>query len=172
MKNRLDEFRSEYLNANSWAQRKDGVPLDLLDKLDSSELIIAEQELIQAASLRDSWPILGLGHIRSQKALPVLYELLTKATDSYKVIIAHSIFQINKDEDMISITLKELSQSGKWSEFILIDIIYLLPDFHNDKINSCLSEFMNSNEYLVAYNAARVLGYSTESIIRRFRKKD
>ncbi len=171
MKDRLAEFRSEYLNANSWAQRKDGVPLDLLDKLDSNELIIAEQELIQAASLRDSWPILGLGHIRSQKALPVLYELLTKASDSYKVIIAHSIFQINKDEDMISISLKELSQSGKWSEFTLIDIIYLLPDFHNDKVNRYLSKLTKSNEYLVAYNAARVLGRPTEPIIKRFRKK-
>lgn len=162
MNDRLTEFRSEYLNANSWAQRKDGVPFELLDKLDSDELVIAEQELIRAASLKDSWPIHGLGHIRSQRALPVLYDLLSKATDSFKIIIAHAIYQISKDEDMISVTLNELLHSGQWNKYNLIDIIHLLPDFHNEEINNHLIKFTESNEYLVAYNAASALGYPTE----------
>lgn len=75
MKN-IDRFRKDFLGANTWAQRKDGVPIDLLDKLTRDELKIAETELMQALSLRDHWPIIGLGHIQSKAALPKLYELL------------------------------------------------------------------------------------------------
>ncbi len=53
------------MGANTWAQRKDGVPLDLLDKLSVDELKTAEVELTKSANLGDTWPILGLGHIKS-----------------------------------------------------------------------------------------------------------
>ena len=68
---KLEIFRKEFLNANSWAQRKDGVPLDLLDNLSIEELEIAEKDLIERLSLKDDWPINGLGHIKSQKALSI-----------------------------------------------------------------------------------------------------
>ena len=52
MTNNLDIFRKGFLEANSWAQRKDGVPLDLLDNLTDEELKIAEVELINVVSLK------------------------------------------------------------------------------------------------------------------------
>ena len=50
MTDNLDIFRKEFLGANSWAQRKDGVPLDLLDNLSIEELKVAESELIRVLS--------------------------------------------------------------------------------------------------------------------------
>jgi len=176
MSKNLSIFRQEYLDANTWPQRKDGVPLELLDNLDPDELIVAEQELIAAAGLDDDWPIIGLGHIRSQKSLPMLYELLEKATGSYKVIIAHSIFQICSDTAMIGITLDELASARKWgrkrwSEYELINILYLLPDFQSAEINKRLVHYMEGRYYLTAYNAARALGLPTEPIVEKFQKK-
>ncbi|MCO4293805.1 hypothetical protein NF867_13115 [Solitalea sp. MAHUQ-68] len=103
MKNNLDLFRKEFLEANTWAQRKDGVPLYLLDNFTREELKVAEIELIKALSLRDNWPIVGLGYIKSKDALPTLYNLLEKSKGAMKVTIAYSIFQICQDPKMIEI---------------------------------------------------------------------
>jgi hypothetical protein len=65
MTDRLERFKKDFLMANSWPQRKDGVPLDLLDALSPEELKKAERMLIEALGHRDSWPIRGLGHIKS-----------------------------------------------------------------------------------------------------------
>ena len=162
-------FRAEFLNAKTWAQRKDGVPLELLDGLSEEELSAAEEELISAAGLNDDWPIIGLGHIGSKKALPILYELLENAKNGQKIVIAHSIFQINNDEKMCEIVLDELALAAQWSKHSIIDIIYLLKDFQNAEITQKLNEFYDSEKYLVAYNAARALGLPTEPIVEKFR---
>jgi len=68
MAKRLEIFRKEFLQANSWSQRKDDVPVDLLDNLPVEELKIAEQELIDALSLRDSWPFRGPSRLMTSAA--------------------------------------------------------------------------------------------------------
>lgn len=168
----LEVFYSEFLNANTWAQRKEGVPLDLLDNLLIEELKIAESELIKVVGLNDSWPIQGLGHIKSSAALPKLYKLLTNSSGSIRIFLAHAIFSICHDEKMIEITVRETKLLAKKlpdTQYELIDIIYLLPDFHNEKTGEILLDFYKGNCYLVAYNAARALGKSTEDIVRKFR---
>jgi hypothetical protein len=167
----LSEFRNDFLNANTWAQRKDGVPLDLLDKLTPKELKIAEKELLAQANPDDSWPIIGLGHIRSEESLPGLYELLKAAAEDFKVIVARSIYLINRDENMIPLVLDELSRAERWEKFKLIDILWMLPAFRSAEIDRCLNGFVNSGKYLVAYNAARTLGRPTEPIVNKFKER-
>lgn len=152
----LDIFRTEYLHANTWVQKKDGVPLDILDRLSASEIKIAEAELIQAASLRDDWPIIGLGHIKSKNALPTLYELLGKSNGAMKVKIAHSIFQIVRDSKMIEIVLDTMPVIT--NKFELIDVLYYLPGFKDSKITELHHTYRHHKDYLVAYNATRYLG--------------
>jgi len=164
----LSVFRSKYLNATTWAQRKDGVPLYLLDELTPQERTIAEQELIESASLKDSWSIIGLGHICSEKSLRILYTLFDESASFLKIIIAHSIFQINKDPKMAPAVLQELSMSGSWHVSSLIDILYMLPDFQDAAINRQLECFSNSTNYLIAYNATSVLGRPTEPVVKKF----
>jgi hypothetical protein len=167
--NNLDIFRKEFLEANSWAQRKDGVPLDLLDNLTTEEVKIAEVELIKLASLKDNWPIVGLGHIKSKDALPKLYDLLDKSKGSMKVTIAHSIFQICQDTQMIEIVLETMPRIS--NQFELIDVLYYLPDFKDKKITELHNNYRNHNEYLVAYNATRYLGLPTDEVVEKFREK-
>ena len=166
----LDIFRREYLGASTWAQRKDGVPLDLIDNLSIDELKVAEDELIKAASLRDDWPIVGLGHIKSKDALPKLVKLLSESKGTMKVKIAHSIFQISQDEKMKDIVVETMQQIT--GEFELIDALYYLSLFKDSRITELLHSYRNHKKYLVAYNATRYLGLSTDEVVEKFRNKE
>jgi len=168
--NSLDIFRKEYLEANTWAQRKDGVPLYLIDNLSTEELKVAEVELIEAASLHDDWPIVGLGHIKSKDSLPTLTKLLVNSKGAMKVKIAYSIFQISKNERMKDIVLDTVPKIK--GEFELIDVLYYLPPFKDQRITNLLNGFRNHKNYLVAYNATRHLGLPTEEVIEKFKNKE
>ncbi|MGE9311698.1 hypothetical protein ACLOAU_08630 [Niabella sp. CJ426] len=166
----IDLFRKDFLEANTWAQRKDGVPIDLLNNLTEEELKIAETELIHALSLRDDWPVIGLGHIQSKAALPKLYELLHNSNGPMKVTIAHSIFQICQDAQMIDIVLSTMPIIT--NPYELIDILYHLPDFNNKRITELHHNYCNHTDYLVAYNATQALGLPTDEVVERFRNKE
>ena len=168
--NKLEIFRKEFLNANSWAQRKDGVPLGLLDNLTNEELEIAENELIENLDLKDDWPINGLGHIKSKKALPKLYGLLEKSKKGIKISIAHSIFQISEDKEMTDIVLTEMPKLKHWTE--IIHMLYLLPIFKDERIDSMLNCYREHKDYLVAYNATQAMGLSTKEVVEKFRDKN
>ena len=168
--NNFNIFKKEYLEANTWAQRKDGVPLDLLDNLENEELKAAEIELIKAASLRDDWPIVGLGHIKSKDALPTLFRLLSESKGAMKVKIAHSIFQISQNEKMKGIVLETMPQIT--GEFELVDVLYYLPFFKDTKITDLLHSYRTHKKYLVAYNATRYLGLPTDEVVEKFRNKE
>ena len=158
-------FYSEFLHANTWAQRKDGVPLELLGNLTAEELEIAERELISAAGLNDTWPIRGLGYIRSTASLSKLYGLLERSKGMMSVFLAHAIYSICHDEKMIGITMAEtrsLIKKLPRKEYELMDVILLLPDFQNEQINQVLSSLCGSRYDLIAYNAARVSGRLAE----------
>jgi hypothetical protein len=169
MTDNLVKFRTDFLNANSWEQRKDGVPLNLLDNLSDEEKPIAEKELINVLSLKDTWPIIGLGHIKSIDSLPILYKLFSKSKKHIKIILAHSIFRICGDIEMIKQVLIEIPKVTNTYE--IIDILYILPDFGDERINKILKDFCDHKEYLIAYNATRALGLSTDAIVDKFRNK-
>lgn len=169
MADNLEIFRNEFLNANTWAQRKDGVPLFILDKLSSEELKTAETELIKAVNTGDTWIITGLGHIKSKDSLPVLYRLLPKTKKNIKVTIACSIYKICQDRNMIDIVLEETPRII--SQIELIDLLYLLPELKDKRVTEMLNNFRNHREYLIAYNATRALGLPTDEVVEKFRNK-
>lgn len=164
----FDLFKRDYLEANTWAQRKDGVPLHLLDNLSAEERKAAEAALIKSASLRDTWPIVGLGHVKSMESLPTLYALLDKSEGKMRIIIAHAIFQICQDPKMIDIVLETMP--GITNEYDLIEVLYYLPGFRENRITDLHHSYLNHQKYLVAYNAARYLGLPTDEVVARFSK--
>lgn len=166
---RLDNFRNGLLNANSWEKRKDGPPLYLLDELTGEEKKIAAKELCDAAGPGDSWPIAGLGHLRATESLPKLYGLLSQGGPGFKIAVAHSIFLISGDRAVTRVVLDEAEKIHELSE--LIDVLYLLPDFRDEKIHELLVSLCNHPEYLIAYNATRALGLSTDAVVQKFRRR-
>ena len=170
MSQNLTNFRTYFLNAYTWSERKDGIPLHLLDNLEDEDLKIAEQELINNLSLRDDWPILGLGHIKSKKSLSKLYELLSESKKEQKISIALAIFKICADSKMIDITFEEMVKVK--DTYSLIHIVYLLVEFENDKINQFVANLRKHNNYLVAYNASSALKLPIAPIVEKFSKNN
>jgi hypothetical protein len=169
MTENLEQFKRDFLNANTWDQRKDGVPFVLLDRLSPEERQLAEDMLIEALSLKDPWPVLGLGHIRSVKALSALYSLLEEGRLAMKVNIAYAIYEINQDKKMIDLILEEFPKIT--DEYVLTEILHLLTLFPDARVTELLRTYRRDKRYLVAYNAAVALGESTDRVVSEFRQK-
>jgi hypothetical protein len=131
--------------------------------------VIAEGELISNVALKDDWPVLGLAHIKSQAALPVLYSVLERAKGYMKVAIAYSIYSICRDEKMIDVVLAELPKVN--NSFGLIDIVHLLPVFQDIRVKEQLEEYRHHKDFLVAYNATVAMGLSTDGLVTEYRNK-
>ncbi len=90
------QFEKDFIHANTWPQLKDGVPTYLLDQLSPDEKGIAEDRLIELLGEKNSWPALGLGHLRAEKALPALYALLEKCKQT--MVIFSSLFHLSDQQ--------------------------------------------------------------------------
>lgn len=162
MSNAYERFVREYLEAKSWAERKDGVPVEIIDELTSEEKEKAEAELIKRLSIQDDWAAIGLGYMKSAKAAPVLYDLLPKASGSVKAEIATALWKICGDEEMLQVVLNlsQPSSSSRLSpyyKFKQIKIIYCLAQFPQSEARARLEELTDDEQYLVSYNAKRAL---------------
>jgi hypothetical protein len=162
MSNAYQRFVREYLEANSWAERKDGAPVEIIDKLTSEERERAEEELIKRLSIRDDWAAIGLGYMKSAKAAPALYALLPKASGSVKAQIATALWKICEDEKMLQVVLNLsqpsfLSRLSPYYEFKQINLIYCLAQFPQTEAKARLEELTEDGQYLVSYNAKRAL---------------
>jgi hypothetical protein len=169
MSKTLDYVRESILHETS-ISRRDGPPLYLLDKLNSREKKIIENELIVAADSADYWLIAALGYLKSHKALPKLYQLLEEADDeTIKIDIASAIYCICGDSEMVQIALDELDSTMKTNnEDKLVSILYKFHPFEDERISQRLFELLDSPNYLVAYNAAIALDISTDNIVIKF----
>lgn len=161
------QFVTGYLEALTWAERKDGIPLELLNQLSDEERERAVDELIERLSIEDTWPIIGLGHLRSRKAVPKLRDLLAVSQGKIRAAIATAIWKIEKDEEMLAIVLQCSSSSlpassSPYSQYSLIDIVYCLAEFPGDEAKRRLEELSSSEEYLVSCNAKRALRLRTD----------
>jgi len=157
------EFDRCFLNASySWPERKDGVPLELLDKLNPEEKQEAEEALISRLSTGDSWPARGLGHLRSQSALGPLRRLLPKAKGSVRAAIALAIWQIDGDpqmaDELVALSRSDYTDdSNSANTFTMIDIIYCLAYLSLETVTQRLEELTQSKNYLISYNAKRAI---------------
>jgi hypothetical protein len=70
---------------------------------------------------------------------------------------------------MIKLVLDEAAKIHHLSE--LIDVLYLMPDFKDEKVSDLLGRLHNHPEYLIAYNATRALGLPTDAVVQKFRSK-
>jgi hypothetical protein len=154
-------FLDDYLHANTWSQRKDGCPLDLLDALTPQEKTRAESELLMNLSLGDSWPIEGLGHLKSKAALPRLRQMLPSAQNSIIAYVALAIWKIDRDPTMCGITIKAsidfyTDDERSSNTFTMTDIIYCLAQFPLPEALERLKELEKSSNSLISYNAERL----------------
>jgi hypothetical protein len=161
----LEAFRRGFFQADSYALRKDGPPLELIDALDEAERLQAEEELLLKLDGRDDWIAQGLGRLRSQRAVPVLRQLIFWDKCDSNAAYATAIFLINGDTSLEYLVVRE---AKAWNPLPLsntvygrIDAIHHLAMFKTPLALAVLDELTHDPDYLVAYNAKVVLGRPT-----------
>lgn len=142
--------------------------LPLIDKLTANEKELVENELItkllyQTDKEIDTLIVETLTYLKSVKSLPVLKDLLKNSNDGIvKLIIAASIFEISQESEMIGIAIDAFKklENNKNSYYVhsLSSAFYYLAKFKNARVNAIIQEYTNHKEYLISYNAKRVLG--------------
>jgi len=158
----LEKFLKKIIPPSTREYRDGFDNTHLIDELDESERIIVEEALIELLriSKRDMLIVDSLTYLKSNKALPLMYNLLHEKTDNFVNIITLTvcIFLLNKDENMIDISiaaLRKLEKDRPYRQYTLPSAFYYLAKLKSKKVNNVIGEFVNHKEFLIAYNAKR-----------------
>lgn len=154
----INKIVSEIIPPEDYQHRNGFSNEHLIDKLSDVEKIKIETELINMLLKKsDMLVVETLAYMRSDKSLPVLYELLEILKEEMaKIITATSIFEINKDQEMIEIA--KASFKTIKDKFQLITAFRYLVKFHDSEISKLIQEYTTNSDYLISYNAKQVLG--------------
>ncbi len=131
----------------------------IIDGLNSDEQAYIEDALIDMLSHSDDLLIVDtLAYMRSKKSVTALISLLSKKHDNQlaPMIIASAIYSIDHDENMIQIAIDCFKKHKDL--YFLISAFGYLKRFNTERTDSLIREFIVHPEYLVSYNAKRVLG--------------
>jgi hypothetical protein len=146
-------FEMDFLSANSWGQRKDGFPFDLLDALSPEERERAIVILKNKLDGRDDWPIRAMAHLHVSESLPVLRKLLQNVDfPSTRAVIATAIYELDGDLTMEN-EVASVAAASKLGWVSRLDAIHCLGRFKTDSARQLLNELTNDPDYLVSYNA-------------------
>lgn len=131
------------------------------EKLQLEDLLI-DKLLIESGQEIDTLVVETLAYLKSQKSIPILKQLLDKCNNEMtKLKIATSIFEINQDNNMIDIAICSFrildNDKSPYYIYTLPTTFDYLIKFKNSKLNSIIEEYINHKEYLITYNAKRVL---------------
>jgi hypothetical protein len=153
-------FEQDFLNANSWPQRKDGFPSDLLDALSPEERTRAVSILKEKLDGRDDWPVRAMAHLRVAESAPVLHCLLEKEPfPVIRAVIATAIYELTGDETMEKeVASVAAAREREWVH--RLDAIHCLGRFKTDSAHKLLCELAHDPDYLVSYNAKLAGGRS------------
>jgi hypothetical protein len=150
-----DNFEAGFLNANSWVQRKDGFPSDLLDALSPEEKAKAEDILFNRLDGRDDWPLRAMGHLSVARSVVRLRELLGNKMPTIRATAATAIYKITGDSDMEAI-VADIAQDTSLEWMFRLDAVICLSEFQTDSAQQVLSALESDQQYLIAYNAKRM----------------
>jgi hypothetical protein len=151
-------FDRDFLNANSWGQRKDGFPANLLDALSPGERDRAIGILKRKLDGKDDWPVRAMAHLGVTESVPALRSLLQKVEyPTLRAVIATAIFDLTGDATMEG-EVAAAANTGEWMH--RLDAIYCLSHFKTPSAQKALDDLTHDSNYLVSYNAKRAGGRS------------
>lgn len=135
----------------------------IVDELNSEQRDGVEVLLIERlrCSRTDTLIYETLAYLRSVKSLPLLYEILPEVDIRLKLPLSTSIYSINGDEQMIKMALATFNSFDKKSPYYKYDVITALgylSEFRREEVDAVIRQYVDSTDYLIAYNAKRVLG--------------
>jgi len=142
---------------NNYIHRDGFTNYHIIDSLSEEEKSEVEKELIEMLKNSEDW-LIGdtLSYMKSEDSIPILREKLEKAKKpNSKVLWANAIFKINNNPEMVDIALEEFQKID--DKYELIAMFYVLTEFRDSRINKIIENYHNHGDYLIAYNAQRVL---------------
>jgi hypothetical protein len=142
--------------------------IPIIDELSDDEITEVENALIDmltnnSAEKLDTLIVETLAYLKSSRSLPRLRDILKETTNSNitRLILATAIFEINGDNDMIEIGVdcfkKIDNNKDSYHLYKLIDAFYYLIKFQSPVTSKIIEGYTNHKDYLVSYNAKRVL---------------
>lgn len=155
----IDKLLSEIIPPNDHQHREGFCNRHIIDKLATQERRLVERSLIKLLSDRyDGLIIDTLVYMKSVACLPVLYRLLDVVSDKAgQIIIASSIYVLNKDDRMVPIAAraweKKEARGGYYFQFAGVLFPYLRR-FHDPTTDAVINRFLSSENMLLA-SAAR-----------------
>ncbi len=71
------------------------------------------------------------------------------------LILASCIYKLTNDESYILLAIEVIQKIS--DKYQLIDALYYLKDFNSSITDKTIQQFIDSNDYLISYNAKRLL---------------
>lgn len=152
----IEKIMGEIIPPNDRQHREGFNNIPLIEKLTSTEKIKVENklvdQLIKPDDSVDSLIVETLAYLRSEKAIPILYNKLTNDYDNKltKLILAISVYEVNMDSNMINIAINSVETMDKWD---LIFAFYYLSKFQSPLTNSTIKKYINHKDFLISSNA-------------------
>lgn len=160
IKKEIESLVNKIIPINDHKHREGFNFIPIINALKDKELIYVEDALIeklQSEIRTDTLIVEVLAYMKSTKSIPVLnYSLERCEDDMAKLIIASSIFTINKDARMINIAngaFKRLENI-----YSIIFGLHYLGEFRHPATDGVISEYISHPNFLVSNNAKRALG--------------
>lgn len=148
-------FVAEFFDRSSYEQWHDGVNLSVLHPLSGEERAEAETMLIDSLETGGMWASLGLGALKSVKALPRLKAVAARSCGSDAVHAAVAIESIEGKGEAIPFIIDRLQNAGAWGT--RIDAAMALRKYPQADVIDALHEALLDADGLVRHHAAESL---------------
>lgn len=154
----IDKIILEIIPPNDYQHRNGFSNNHLIDKLNDDEKLEVEKELISRLRQKTDMLIVEtLAYMKSMQSLPILYSLLEKLKGGMEeIIVSVSIFEINRDKEMIEVAKGSFRQLT--DTYQLIPAFYYLIKLNTPEVKKLIMNYVNHSEYLVSHNAKQALG--------------
>lgn len=142
----------DYQNRNGFSN------VHIIDNLNDLERVLVEDTLIvMLLNKADMLVVETLAYMKSLKSIPSLINLLNQCSDPIgRIIIATSIFEINHDSKMITVSIDAFKNLSDLYQ--KINAFYYLRKFKDSLTDEIIKEYIVHPNYLLAYNAKQALG--------------
>lgn len=160
----INKIVSEIIPPDDYQHRNGFSNEHLIDMLSDEEKFKVETELVNMLHKKTDMLIVEtLGYMKFEKALPVLYELLEISDEGMaKLILASSIYRINKDKKLVEVAISSFEELEKFKDayyvYRIVPTFYYLAKFQEPEIIKLIQKYTTNSDYLISYNAKQVLG--------------
>jgi hypothetical protein len=153
----MDNLILEIIPPDDYSHRNGFTNTHIIDNLSNQEKDLVEDALLKKLlNKTDLLIVETLAYMKSVKSIPILIDMLNQTSDAmYRLIISTSVFQINKNNDMIAVSLDAFKNLD--NVYKKISAFYYLRKFNNEATDAIIRDYTEHSDYLLSYNAKQAL---------------